>query len=135
MLAVLDCATRHAIVLARPLPEVNHLTSLGAKWPEAVRRRHVDRLLANRTPHRAHLNRKLPDSRAARKSSIVRVLNRYPEYSIDIGLLAAVGSTSRPETRRTIVEDYALVVTERLSAGAFVLGADMEHQARLAGHD
>jgi hypothetical protein len=82
MLTVLDRAARHAIVLARPLSEVNHLASLGAKWPEAVGRRHIDRLLANRTPHRAHVNRKLPDSSAARKSysresSIDIQFNRY----------------------------------------------------------
>src|ERR1700731_4472966 len=68
MLAVLDFGAGHTIALARPGAEVNHSASLGAERPEAVGRRYVDRAFANRTTHRAHPNRKLPDRRAARKS-------------------------------------------------------------------
>src|ERR1700737_4121277 len=68
MLAVLDFGAGHTIALARPGAEVDHSASLGAEWPEAVGRRHVDRAFANRTTHCAYPNRKLPDRRAARKS-------------------------------------------------------------------
>jgi hypothetical protein len=70
MFPILYRFARHPIALSRPGTEVDHLASLGAKRPEAVGRRHIDGLVANRTTHRAHLNRKLPDSRPPCNSSV-----------------------------------------------------------------
>src|ERR1700683_2382539 len=51
MLGLIDGLAGDAIFLARPSAEIHHLASLGTKRPEAIGRRHIDRLLANRASH------------------------------------------------------------------------------------
>jgi len=51
MLAILDRTALDAILLARPHPEVDHLTSLGAERPMGVRLRVIGWLFAYRTAH------------------------------------------------------------------------------------